>query len=84
MIEINGKYSTVKIFTDTVEHSALCQIEQITNQSFTEGQTIRIMPDVHAGVGCTIGTTMTIKDKIVPNLVGVDIGCLDKDNSTRI
>jgi len=75
MIEINGKYSKAKIFTDNVEHSALCQIEQMTNQSFTEGQTIRIMPDVHAGIGCTIGTTMTIRDRIVPNLVGVDISC---------
>ena len=45
------------------------------NQDFTSGAKIRLMPDVHAGAGCTIGTTMTIKDKIVPNLVGVDIGC---------
>ena len=43
--------------------------------SMTEGSKIRIMPDVHAGKGCTIGTTMTIKDKAVPNVVGVDIGC---------
>ena len=41
----------------------------------TEGSRIRIMPDVHSGKGCTIGTTMTITDKAVPNVVGVDIGC---------
>jgi tRNA-splicing ligase RtcB len=51
------------------------QIENFCNQSFVEGSKIRLIPDVHAGAGCTIGTTMTIKDKIVPNLVGVDIGC---------
>lgn len=75
MIEINGKYSNAKIFTDNVEHSALSQIEQLTNQPSTENSKIRIMPDVHAGKGCTIGTTMTITDKVIPNLVGVDIGC---------
>lgn len=42
---------------------------------FTENSRIRIMPDVHAGKGCTIGTTMTVKDKVVPKIVGVDIGC---------
>ena len=75
MIEIKGKYNTAKVFTDQVEHSAAHQIETLLNQEFTSGSKIRIMPDVHAGAGCTIGTTMTIKDKIVPNLVGVDIGC---------
>ena len=75
MIEIKGKYATAKIFTDNAEQSALSQIENLLNQQFTEGSKIRIMPDVHAGMGCTIGTTMTITDKVVPNLVGVDIGC---------
>ena len=75
MIELNGKYSKAKIYTDLVENSAMGQIMAILNQDFTKDQTVRIMPDVHAGAGCTIGTTMTIKDKIVPNLVGVDIGC---------
>lgn len=51
------------------------QIIELCNQPFAEGSNIRIMPDTHAGAGCTIGTTMTITDKIVPNLVGVDIGC---------
>ena len=75
MIEIKGKYNTAKIFTDTVEEGALAQIKLLCDQAFTAGSRIRIMPDVHMGAGCTIGTTMTISDKIVPNLVGVDIGC---------
>jgi RNA-splicing ligase RtcB len=75
MIEIIGKYNTAKVFTNSLDDSSKEQIEKLCNQSFTEGSTIRLMPDVHAGAGCTIGTTMTIKDKIVPNLVGVDIGC---------
>jgi RNA-splicing ligase RtcB len=75
MIEIAGKYNIAKIFTDSLDDYSRKQIEELCNQSFVEGSTIRLMPDVHAGAGCTIGTTMTIKDKIVPNLVGVDIGC---------
>ncbi len=75
MLEIRGKYNTAKVFTDVVEEGALGQILLLCNQEFTEGSRIRVMPDVHAGAGCTIGTTMTIADKIVPNLVGVDIGC---------
>jgi tRNA-splicing ligase RtcB len=75
MIEIRGKYNTAKVFTDVVEEGALAQILLLCNQEFTTGSCIRVMPDVHAGAGCTIGTTMTISDKIVPNLVGVDIGC---------
>jgi len=75
MIEIRGKYNTAKVFTDVVDESSIAQITQLCNQAFTEGSRIRMMPDVHAGAGCTIGTTMTITDKVVPNLVGVDIGC---------
>ena len=70
-----GKYNSAKIFTDVVEQSATEQIKLLCDQPFTQGSTIRIMPDVHAGAGCTIGTTMTISDTVVPNLVGVDIGC---------
>ncbi|MGF6907315.1 RtcB family protein [Fusobacterium sp. PH5-44] len=72
---INGKYNTAKIFTENVEETAIEQIRELCNQEFVYGSSIRIMPDVHAGAGCVIGTTMTITDKIVPNLVGVDIGC---------
>ena len=75
MIELKGKYNTAKVFTDNIEKEAIAQIINLLNQEFVQGSTIRIMPDTHAGVGCTIGTTMTITDKIVPNLVGVDIGC---------
>ena len=75
MIELNGKYNTAKIFTDVVDQSAISQVIELLNQEFVAGSRIRIMPDIHAGAGCTIGTTMTITDKIVPNLVGVDIGC---------
>lgn len=75
MLELRGKYNTAKVFTDDIESSAISQIINLLNQSFVADSTIRMMPDVHAGAGCTIGTTMTITDKIVPNLVGVDIGC---------
>ena len=75
MFEITGKYCTARIFTDNVEASAQGQILALCSQPVSKGAKIRIMPDVHAGVGCTVGTTMTVTDKIIPNLVGVDIGC---------
>ena len=75
MIELNGKYNKAKVFTDNIEQTATSQIIELCNQEFIKESKIRIMPDCHAGAGCTIGTTMTIKDKVVPNLVGVDIGC---------
>lgn len=75
MQEVKGKFNSAKVFTDAVDEKSLQQIQTLCNQEFTSGTKIRLMPDVHAGAGCTIGTTMTIKDKIVPNLVGVDIGC---------
>lgn len=75
MIEIKGLYCTAKVFTDQLEESAAEQIRLMCDQPFAEGCKCRVMPDVHAGAGCTIGTTMTIRDKVVPNLVGVDIGC---------
>ncbi len=75
MKEINGLYNTAKVFTDNMDELSVEQIKKLCNQDFIQGSKIRIMPDVHSGAGCTIGTTMTIKDKVVPNLVGVDIGC---------
>ena len=75
MIEITGTYNTAKVYTDTLEASAGEQIRILCDQPFAAGSKIRIMPDVHAGKGCTIGTTMTIGSKVVPNLVGADIGC---------
>jgi len=75
MIEITGKYATAKVFTDNLEASASGQIHAMCDQEFMKGTKIRIMPDVHAGKGCTIGTTLTIDKYVVPNMVGVDIGC---------
>ncbi len=75
MIEIVGKFNTAICYTDTLEPTAYAQIETVCNEEAFANSKIRIMPDVHAGKGCTIGTTMTIADKVVPNLVGVDIGC---------
>ena len=75
MIEVKGTYNTARIFTDHCDQATLAQVRTLMNQSSVEGAKIRIMPDCHAGAGCVIGTTMTISDKVIPNLVGVDIGC---------
>lgn len=75
MREIKGRYNTAIVYTNNIDPGAVAQIQALCDQEFVQGSKIRIMPDVHSGVGCTIGTTMTIKDKVVPNLVGVDIGC---------
>ena len=75
MIELQGRYNTAKIFTDAIDEESIRQVQTLLDQPFCEGERIRMMPDIHAGAGCTIGTTMTVTDKIVPNLVGVDIGC---------
>ncbi len=75
MLEIKGKIGTALCYANIIEEEAVEQIRRMCDYDFTEGSSIRIMPDVHAGKGCTIGTTMTIKDKAVPNVVGVDIGC---------
>ncbi len=75
MTTAEGKFNTAKIFTDVVEEEALREIRLLCDQEFAKDSKIRIMPDVHAGAGCTIGTTMTIQKCVVPNLVGVDIGC---------
>ena len=75
MIELKGKYNEAKVFTDVVDEVSISQVLLLLNQEFASGSRIRLMPDIHAGAGCTIGTTMTVTDKVVPNLVGVDIGC---------
>lgn len=75
MIELTGKYGTAKVFTDVVDNESISQVINLLNQPYIQGSKVRMMPDIHAGAGCTIGTTMTISDKICPNLVGVDIGC---------
>ncbi len=75
MLEIKGKVNTAICYAKVIDEGAIEQIRRMCDYPLTEGSRIRIMPDVHAGAGCTIGTTMTITDKAVPNVVGVDIGC---------
>ena len=75
MITIQGQYNTAICYTNELEESAREQIQAVCDRPEFVDCKIRIMPDVHAGKGCTIGTTMTIQDKIVPGMVGVDIGC---------
>lgn len=75
MLEIKGKVNTAICYAKVIEEDAIEQIRRMCDYDITAGSKIRIMPDVHAGKGCTIGTTMTITDKAVPNVVGVDIGC---------
>jgi len=75
MVTIQGEHNTAICFTDELEPTAFGQIKAVCDQEAFAASKIRIMPDVHAGLGCTIGTTMTIVDKVVPGMVGVDIGC---------
>ena len=75
MLEIKGKVNTAICYATVIEEEAIEQIRRMCDYEFTAGSKVRIMPDVHAGKGCTIGTTMTVVDKAVPNVVGVDIGC---------
>ena len=75
MIEIKGKYNTAKVFTTNIDEVDQKQIEELCDMEAYSNSKIRIMPDVHAGAGCTIGTTMTLHGIVTPNLVGVDIGC---------
>ena len=75
MMEIKGKVNTALCYAKVIEDTTIEQIQRMCDCPFAEGSRIRIMPDVHAGKGCTIGTTMTVRDKAVPNVVGVDIGC---------
>ena len=75
MLEIKGKVNTAVCYAKIIDDGAVEQIRRMCDYELTEGSKIRIMPDVHAGKGCTIGTTMTVFDKACPNIVGVDIGC---------
>lgn len=75
MLEIKGKVNTAVCYAKIIDDGAVEQIRRMCDYELTEGSKIRIMPDVHAGKGCTIGTTMTVSDKACPNIVGVDIGC---------
>ena len=75
MFEITGKKNTAVCYAKEMEDEAIEQIRRMCDYDCTVGSKIRIMPDVHSGKGCTIGTTMTVVDRVVPNVVGVDIGC---------
>lgn len=75
MIEITGKYTDAVIYTNNPQQAAIDQIDELVNQPFMDGTKVRIMPDYHAGKGCVIGTTIALNSRVVPNLVGVDVGC---------
>ena len=75
MLTINGKHNAAIVYTDNIEDAAHEQLEAVCDAPYLADCKVRVMPDVHAGKGCTIGTTMTIHGKVVPNMVGVDIGC---------
>lgn len=75
MIEVRGKYNSCKVYTDNVDNETIGQLTALMNQEFIKDNKVRIMPDCHAGKGCVIGTTISLSDKVVPNLVGVDVGC---------
>ena len=75
MKTVNGKFGKAVVYTDLVDENSIAQVKELLDQQFVEGQKVRMMPDIHAGKGCVVGTTMTVTDKICPNLIGVDIGC---------
>lgn len=75
MMEIKGLYNTAKVYTDTMEDKAVSQIRTLCDQAFCKDVKVRIMPDVHAGAGCVIGFTANLGEMVIPNIVGVDIGC---------
>lgn len=75
MIHIQGQHTDAVIYTNKPQQAAIEQIETLVDQSFMDGTKVRIMPDYHAGKGCVIGTTIALNGRVVPNLVGVDVGC---------
>lgn len=75
LIELKGKYNSAKVYTDKLEPEVISQVVELCNQEFCKDSKIAIMPDTHAGKGCVIGFTANLGDKVIPNIVGVDIGC---------
>lgn len=75
MLTITNQYNTAVVYADRLDPGAEGLIRALCGSPLSQGSRIRIMPDVHAGKGAAVGTTMTIKDKVAPGLVGVDIGC---------
>lgn len=88
MFKIKGKFNKAKIFTEEIDNETISQIMDLCNQKWLEGCNIAIQADTHAGKGCTIGTTIALKDKVSPSLVGVDISCgmlvIDIPNSLNL
>lgn len=74
-MELKGEYGTAKVFAKNLEDGAREQIVRLLDQNFIEGSNVRIMPDVHQGMGCVIGFTADMGEKVIPNIVGVDLGC---------
>ena len=74
-MELTGKYAKADVLTDVIDGTTIAQIINVLNQPMFENQKIVIQPDCHAGKGCVIGFTSTYTDKIIPNLIGVDISC---------
>ncbi len=75
MKTVNGIFASAKIFTDDVEEYAAAQVKLLCDNEAAKGSTVRVMPDVHPGKAGVIGLTMTVGEKVLPNLVGIDIGC---------
>lgn len=75
MIELKGRYGIAKVFTNTIDEATENQIKELMDSHLSDGSTVRIMPDTHAGAGNVIGLTMTAGDKVSPDLIGSDIGC---------
>lgn len=75
MLEVKGKYGKAKVYTNNIEQEAVGQVITLLNQEAFADSKVRIMPDVHAGAGCVIGFTADLGDKVIPNIVGVDLGC---------
>lgn len=74
-LEVKGKYNSAIVMTDQIEEECVGQLVTLCSQEIFKDSQIRIMPDCHAGKGCVVGFTASIKDRIIPNLVGVDISC---------
>lgn len=81
---LKGKFNQANIHAETIEPQVINQIKEFLNTDVSEGSTIHIMPDTHSGKGCVVGFTMTILDKLCPNLVGVDVGCFHKDTKVKL
>ncbi len=75
IMRIKGNCAEAEVFTDVLDEGTRDQIREMLNQSWTKDAHMRIMPDVHIGKGATIGTTYYVRDRVVPSVVGVDIGC---------